>query len=51
MSPKYRTRTRGLTMQWTCSDYVHHSHRFRWVAWLCGRAQLLAATLRSEVAK
>lgn len=34
---------RKLRLRWTCSDRVHHSHRWRWTAWLCGRAQRLWA--------
>jgi hypothetical protein len=28
-----------IRMFWTCSDFVHHEHRWRWTAWLCGRWQ------------
>lgn len=34
---------RLITMRWTCSDYVHHSHRWKWAAWLCGWMQYLWA--------
>ena len=30
---------RKLRFNWTCSDYVHHSHKWKWSAWLCGRWQ------------
>lgn len=30
---------RRLQMKWTCSDFVKHSHRWKWSAWLCGRWQ------------
>lgn len=32
---------RKINMIWTCSDYVHHQHRWRWVAILCGKIQKL----------
>ena len=28
-----------INIYFTCSDYVHHEHRWRWTAWLCGRLQ------------
>ena len=34
---------RSLRTAWTCSDYVHHQHRWRWTAWLCGRWQCIAS--------
>lgn len=30
-----------IKVVWTCSDYCSHKHRFKFVAWTCGRAQLL----------
>lgn len=35
--------SRELRKHWTCSDFVHHEHRWKWAAWLCGRAQMLSA--------
>ena len=32
---------RKLRIKWTCSNYVHHQHRWKWTAWLCGRLQYL----------
>ena len=31
----------GEAVKWSCSNFVHHEHRWRWTAWVCGRAQLL----------
>jgi hypothetical protein len=39
------TPRRRIAIRWTCSDYVSHSHRWRWSAWLCGRVQWLAGVL------
>jgi len=33
----------------TCSDFMHHEHRWRWTAWLCGRGQLLFGAFRECV--
>jgi hypothetical protein len=41
---------RRLRIRWTCSDYVSHSHRWRWSAWLCGRVQWLARDARRGAA-
>jgi len=30
---------RKLKIMWTCSPYVHHEHRWKWTAWLCGKWQ------------
>lgn len=40
---------KALRIVWTCSDHMQHQHRFKWVAYLCGRWQYLIskkATLR-----
>lgn len=34
---------RKLRFSWSCSDYTHHQHRYRWTAWLCGRVQAVGA--------
>ncbi len=39
---------RKIIPVWTCSDHVHHEHRWRWTAWLCGRVQALAHWWRSR---
>jgi len=28
-----------VKIKWSCSDYCHHEHRWKWSAWLCGRIQ------------
>lgn len=28
-----------IRIRWTCSNFVHHEHRTRAGAWLCGRLQ------------
>jgi len=28
-------------MRYSCTDFVHHQHRWFWSAWLCGRIQLV----------
>lgn len=35
-APHRRTR---LRYRWTCSNFAKHAHRWRWIAWLCGRVQ------------
>lgn len=32
-------RTRVLRYVWTCADFTHHEHRWKWSAWLCGLLQ------------
>jgi hypothetical protein len=34
-----------LRIVWTCSDEVHHEHRWWWTAWLCGRLQYYRAAI------
>jgi hypothetical protein len=38
--PRHRIR-----FMWTCSDYIHHEHRWRWSAWLCGRLQYVSSRI------
>lgn len=35
------TRVKKIKFCWTCSDFIHHEHRWKWTAWLCGRVQYL----------
>lgn len=28
-----------IKVRFTCSDYKHHEHRYKWTAWVCSRAQ------------
>lgn len=35
---------RKIKIRWTCSNYVHHEHRWKWTARLCGRIQKYLAT-------
>jgi hypothetical protein len=37
-----------LKIIWTCSDFVHHEHRYKWIAWLCGKWQKGIWLLRKE---
>ena len=37
---KWLATPRRLRLVYSCSDYVEHRHRFRAIAWLCGRWQL-----------
>lgn len=34
---------RRIRFRWTCSDYVHHEHRWYWTVWLCGKGQQFIA--------
>jgi hypothetical protein len=36
---------RKAVVIYTCSDFVHHQHRWRWSAWLCGRVQKYRAEM------
>lgn len=40
---------RKMRLNWTCSDFVKHEHRWKLAAWLCGRAQAVRAALNTEV--
>ena len=28
-----------IKIRWSCSDFLHHEHRFQWTAMLCGWIQ------------
>jgi len=30
---------RKIKACWSCSDFAHHEHRWKWSAWVCGRIQ------------
>jgi hypothetical protein len=30
-----------VRIRWTCSDFVHHEHRTKLGAWICGRFQMI----------
>ncbi len=32
-------KARKLRLCWTCSDFIHHEHRWRWTAWVCAQLQ------------
>lgn len=32
---------RKIRIVWSCSDFVHHEHRTKGGAWLCGRVQMV----------
>lgn len=32
---------RRRIISWTCSDFVHHEHRWKWSAWICSWVQML----------
>jgi hypothetical protein len=34
---------RKLKRAWTCSDFTHHEHRWKWSASLCGMVQHVTA--------
>lgn len=34
-------RPHKIKIIWTCSNFVHHEHKFKLTAWLCGRFQYL----------
>lgn len=40
-----KMKKRKLKLMWTCSDFVHHEHRFRWTAVVCGKVQYYWARL------
>jgi hypothetical protein len=33
-------------LRWSCSNFVHHEHRWKTTAWLCSRIQLMLFRLR-----
>lgn len=39
---------RKITLRWTCSNYVHHEHKFRWIAFICGKFQQLLNGVKNE---
>ena len=39
-------RKQKLKLIWTCSDYVKHTHRWFWTAYVCGRIQRVEVFLR-----
>ena len=42
---RFVMKKKKLRIVWTCSDQVHHEHRWYWTAWLCGRIQSWLAPL------
>ena len=42
---------RKLKFAWTCSDFSHHQHRWKWIAWLCGRWQYFSFGDRKDLAQ
>lgn len=30
-----------IKIVWTCSDFLHHEHRYKFTAWICGKIQIL----------
>jgi hypothetical protein len=49
MTRRYGRRADDLQvtrMRWSCSDFAHHEHRWRWSAWLCGKRQWVTQILR-----
>lgn len=32
---------RKIKIRWTCSDFSHHEHKYKLMAWLCGKLQLM----------
>lgn len=37
---------RKLKINYTCSDFVKHEHKYKWTAWLCGKIQYWSMILR-----
>ena len=35
----WKCERRRVRVYWTCSDYVHHAHRWWFTAWVCGKLQ------------
>lgn len=38
-----------IDVVWTCSDFVKHEHRYRWVAKICGRVQLIRYLVKKSL--
>ena len=47
IEPLLPGRRTKLAFIWTCSDFVYHEHRWKFTAWICGRAQLLIRMIQS----
>ncbi len=39
---------RKLRLCWSCSDFVHHEHRYKITAWICSQTQRLWKWLKEE---
>lgn len=39
---------RKVRIAYTCSDYVHHEHNYKWTAWGCGRFQKVKGTINPK---
>lgn len=37
---------RKLRIRYTCSDFKHHHHKYRWTAHICGKVQFLMSSIR-----
>ncbi len=43
MFPKHK-----LQITWTCSNYIHHQHKWKWSAWICEKLQMLNHLLETH---
>lgn len=41
-----RIEKRRIRVAYSCSDYAHHLHRWKWSAYLCGRVQYIFACIK-----
>jgi hypothetical protein len=42
---KVKPKMKKIRFVWSCTDFVHHEHRFHWTARLCSIIQLLAGKI------
>lgn len=36
-------------IRWSCSDYVHHEHRTKWTASICGYIQYIIKKIKIKL--
>jgi len=41
-----KMKKKKIKINWSCSNFVKHRHRFKFTAWLCGRVQMQQAKIR-----
>ena len=44
-----KMKRRKIRIAWTCSDFVHHEHRYKFMAYLCGNIQYIIYKIKESI--